>query len=59
MTDQLTTREVDRNDVEARVRHYDNVCRAGCEHEAVIWNGSVVLVSCPVCAASAEQDFTA
>jgi hypothetical protein len=45
----LTTREVDRDDVDARVAHWDRVCRLGCHHDAVVWNGTVLLVSCPRC----------
>jgi hypothetical protein len=47
----LTTRTVDRDDTQARVDHYDRVGRAGCLHDAIIYDGAVTLVSCDVCLA--------
>ena len=50
--DDLRTVAVDRNDTQARVDHYDRVARAGCPHDAIVWNGAVVLVNCPRCETS-------
>jgi hypothetical protein len=53
----LASRAIDRDDVRARVEHFDRVARAGCDHEAVIWNSAVVLRSCDSC--RGDTDFVA
>jgi flavoprotein len=48
----LTTVEVPRDDVQARVDHYARVSAAGCDdHEAIIQNGAITLVMCTRCVA--------